>query len=664
MIAKLIVHDADRAARARPPARGAGRSATSSGRSRNIEFLERLVRHPAVVDGTHRHRLPRSPSRRVHARPPATTTDGPAARRRHRAAAGAGAPTRAARRAPRPIRPRPGPSPTAGAWATAAAAAWPSCSASSASSCTRTAAAATTASSTADRDPRRSTAPARGRRRPEPAHRRRGAATFARCDRDARDGARVVARRRAPPAPASRCRCIVRSEAAPAAAATGCSRRCPGAWWWCKAARGRRGRRRPGADGDRSDEDGAEPEGAARRRASAEVRAAAGDFVEADAVLVTLAPMKRLSSASSKSARATACRTRRPPIATADKIELIDRLSATGLRTHRGHQLRQPEVGAAAGRRRRGVRRHPRRPGVRYPVLVPNEQGYDRARAVGVEEIAVFTAASEAFNRKNINAGIDESLAALRPGARARAAPTACACAATSPPCSAARTRARCRSADVVRVARALARHGLLRDLARRHHRRRHARARRARCCSRWRRKCRCRALAVHFHDTYGQALANILACLEEGVRGGRLVRVRHRRLPVRQGRQRQRRQRGRRLHAARPRHRDRHRPGQRWPIPAAGSPPCSGAKPAARSARHSPRHEPTAASGRRLDIAGNGERAATLDSHRRAAPSDCRCTRARDSAQALAGAWPSDAELRRYRALFDAVPDPVSILD
>ncbi len=67
--------------------------------------------------------------------------------------------------------------------------------------------------------------------------------------------------------------------------------------------------------------------------------------------------------------------------------------------------------------------------------------------------------------------------------------------------------------------------------------------------------KCRCRALAVHFHDTYGQALANILACLEEGVRvvdsavsgtGG---------CPYAQGRQRQRRQRGRGLHAARPGH-------------------------------------------------------------------------------------------------------------
>ncbi len=56
-----------------------------------------------------------------------------------------------------------------------------------------------------------------------------------------------------------------------------------------------------------------------------------------------------------------------------------------------------------------------RRPGVAYPVLVPNEQGYERALAAGVGEVAVFTAASEAFNRANTNAGIDESIERFRP---------------------------------------------------------------------------------------------------------------------------------------------------------------------------------------------------------------------------------------------------------
>jgi hydroxymethylglutaryl-CoA lyase len=50
-------------------------------------------------------------------------------------------------------------------------------------------------------------------------------------------------------------------------------------------------------------------------------------------------------------------------------------------------------------------------PGVRLPALVPNRKGYDAARAKGVRDIAVFTAASETFNRNNINASIDESFA-------------------------------------------------------------------------------------------------------------------------------------------------------------------------------------------------------------------------------------------------------------
>jgi isopropylmalate/homocitrate/citramalate synthase len=53
--------------------------------------------------------------------------------------------------------------------------------------------------------------------------------------------------------------------------------------------------------------------------------------------------------------------------------------------------------------------------GVRYPALVPNFRGLERALSVGVREIAVFTAASESFSRKNINAGVDESIEQFRP---------------------------------------------------------------------------------------------------------------------------------------------------------------------------------------------------------------------------------------------------------
>jgi len=60
-------------------------------------------------------------------------------------------------------------------------------------------------------------------------------------------------------------------------------------------------------------------------------------------------------------------------------------------------------------------RRIRREPGVVYSALVPNEQGFERALAAGVGKIAVFTAASQTFNRKNINATIEESIRRFEP---------------------------------------------------------------------------------------------------------------------------------------------------------------------------------------------------------------------------------------------------------
>src|SRR5690606_41190204 len=109
-------------------------------------------------------------------------------------------------------------------------------------------------------------------------------------------------------------------------------------------------------------------------------------------------------------------------VATADKIALVDRLSATGLRSIEATSFVSPKWVpqlADAAEVMAGIRR---RPGVAYPVLVPNLQGYERARAAGAEEVAVFTAASEAFNRKNLSASIDESSGRFVPALeRARA---------------------------------------------------------------------------------------------------------------------------------------------------------------------------------------------------------------------------------------------------
>ena len=103
-------------------------------------------------------------------------------------------------------------------------------------------------------------------------------------------------------------------------------------------------------------------------------------------------------------------------ISTADKIALIDKLSATGLRSIEATAFVSPKWVPQMADASQVLAGITRRDGISYPVLVPNEQGYERARAAGAEEIAVFTAASEAFNLKNTNAGIDESLRRFQPG--------------------------------------------------------------------------------------------------------------------------------------------------------------------------------------------------------------------------------------------------------
>jgi hydroxymethylglutaryl-CoA lyase len=204
-------------------------------------------------------------------------------------------------------------------------------------------------------------------------------------------------------------------------------------------------------------------------------------------------------------------------LAAAVKIELIDRLSATGLTTIEATSFVSPKWVpqlADAAEVFRGIRKAS---GVVYPVLVPNLQGYERAREVGATEVAVFTAASEAFNRKNINASIDESIERFVPVMeRARADGIAVrGYVSTVLGCP---YQGEVPVADVVRVARRLHELGcreislgdtigvgtpakardMLRAVAS---------------------EVPMSALAVHFHDTYGQALANILSCLEEGVR-------------------------------------------------------------------------------------------------------------------------------------------------
>ncbi len=207
----------------------------------------------------------------------------------------------------------------------------------------------------------------------------------------------------------------------------------------------------------------------------------------------------------------------KPIVPTATKIALIDRLSAAGLRSIEATSFVSPKwipQLADAAEVFAGIQKHE---GVAYPVLVPNLQGYERALAVGVREVALFTGASETFTRQNINASIEESIDRFRPileragndGVRVRGyVSTTLGC----PYQGAVDVR------EVVRVARRIHELGcyevslgdtigvgtpskaraMLKAVAG---------------------EVPMGALAVHFHDTRGQALANVFACVEEGVR-------------------------------------------------------------------------------------------------------------------------------------------------
>ena len=102
-------------------------------------------------------------------------------------------------------------------------------------------------------------------------------------------------------------------------------------------------------------------------------------------------------------------------IPTAEKIRFINLLSAAGLGTVEATSFVSPRAIPQLADASEVMTGITRRAGVSYPVLVPNQKGMERALAVGVRSVAVFTAASETFTRHNINATIAESLENFRP---------------------------------------------------------------------------------------------------------------------------------------------------------------------------------------------------------------------------------------------------------
>jgi isopropylmalate/homocitrate/citramalate synthase len=104
------------------------------------------------------------------------------------------------------------------------------------------------------------------------------------------------------------------------------------------------------------------------------------------------------------------------------KVAFITALGDAGLRTIEAGAFVSPKWVPQMADTAEVYRNIPKDPGVDYPVLVPNEKGLDRALEAGVTSISIFTAASESFNKRNINMSIDESFENYAPVAvRARA---------------------------------------------------------------------------------------------------------------------------------------------------------------------------------------------------------------------------------------------------
>ena len=101
------------------------------------------------------------------------------------------------------------------------------------------------------------------------------------------------------------------------------------------------------------------------------------------------------------------------------KIELVERLADAGLSVVEAGAFVSPKWVPQMADTAELMRRIRRKPGVSYPVLVPNLKGYEAAKAAGVEEIAIFGAATETFSQKNINCSIKQSLERFRPVADA-----------------------------------------------------------------------------------------------------------------------------------------------------------------------------------------------------------------------------------------------------
>jgi hydroxymethylglutaryl-CoA lyase len=204
------------------------------------------------------------------------------------------------------------------------------------------------------------------------------------------------------------------------------------------------------------------------------------------------------------------------PVSTAQKIELVSLLQDAGLREVEVTSFVSPKWVPQMADGAQVMAGVPRREGVRHSVLVPNLRGFEAALPTRPDEVVVFTAASEAFNQRNLNCSIDESLERIAPVVQAARAQGlrvrgSISCAVGCPYQGEV-------SADAVeRVAQRLRELGV-----------QHCGVadtigvgtplKVQRAMERALRHYPLDEVSGHFHDTYGQALANVQACLQLGI--------------------------------------------------------------------------------------------------------------------------------------------------
>jgi hydroxymethylglutaryl-CoA lyase len=197
-------------------------------------------------------------------------------------------------------------------------------------------------------------------------------------------------------------------------------------------------------------------------------------------------------------------------------VELIERLAEAGLPAVEATAFVSPKWIPQMADHTEVLERIRRKPGVSYPVLTPNLKGFEAARAAGATEVAIFGAATEAFSRKNINCSIAESLERFRPVAEAARKANVkvrgyISCVVGCP------YEGEVEPQRVAEVAAALYEMGCY-EISLGDTIGVGTPAKTQRMIEACAKEVPIEKLAGHYHDTYGQALANIYASMELGV--------------------------------------------------------------------------------------------------------------------------------------------------